>query len=152
MPKVEFDIDSRVPPEKVQGALLDFSLRRPETWPGIYPPMYEVYEVGEAYADIREGSKAPGGPIWAKEHYDWSTPNTVTWTVRESNFCAPGSYVTARLTPNGSGGSRIRITWNRHPTSMAGRIATFLIDATRGAPVASSLRQGLRRLEAQGAP
>ena len=152
MPKVECDIDSRVPPEKVRGALLDFSLRRPGIWPGIYPLMYEVYEVGETYADIREGSKAPGGPIWAKEHYDWSTPDTVTWTVRESNFCAPGSYVSARLTPVATGGSRIHVTWSRHPTSMAGRIATFLIVATRGAPVASSMRQGLRRPEAQGAP
>lgn len=150
MPKVEVVVDSPVPPEKIREALLNFSPRRPEIWPGIYAPLYEVYEVGDTYADIREGSKAPGGTVWAKEHYDWSDPDAVTWTVRESNFCAPGSYVSARINPNGSGGSRIHITWNRTPTSVAGRIAAFLIVATRGAPVASSLRMGLKRLEAEG--
>lgn len=66
MPKVEFDMDCRVPPEKVRAALLDFSPGRPETWPGIFPPMYEVYDVGETYADIREGSKAPEAPSGPK--------------------------------------------------------------------------------------
>lgn len=150
MPKVEFDMDSRVPADKIRAALLDFSPRRPEIWPGIYPPMYEVYEVGGTYADIREGSKAPGGTVWAKEHYDWSAPDTVTWTVRESNFCAPGSYVAARITPRDNG-SRLHITWNRTPTTLGGRIAAFIIVVTRGAPVASSLRKGLQRLETQGA-
>ena len=149
MPKVEVTMEARVPPEKVREALLDFSPRRPEIWPGIFPPLYEVYGVGETSADIREGSKAPGGVIWAKEHYDWSRPDTVTWTVRDSNFCAPGSYVSARLEPHGNGGSRIHITWERTPTSLAGRIATFVIVSTRGAPVAGSLRKGLQRLEAQ---
>ncbi|GAB3568626.1 hypothetical protein GCM10027405_30610 [Arthrobacter alkaliphilus] len=147
MPRVEMDVDTRVGPERVRAALLDFSPRRPEIWPGIYPPMYEVYQVGETSADIREGSKAPGGPIWAKEHYDWSTPDAVTWTVQDSNFCAPGSYVTARIKPSDGGGSRIHVIWNRQPTSIAGRIATFMIVVTRGAPVAASLRKGLKRLE-----
>ncbi|BCW34499.1 hypothetical protein StoSoilA2_05550 [Arthrobacter sp. StoSoilA2] len=151
MPKVEVDLDTVVPPGKVREALLDFSPRRPEIWPGIYPPMYEVYQVGETFADIREGSKAPGGVIWAKEHYDWANPDEVKWTVQESNFCAPGSYVSARITPNDSGGSRIHITWNRRPTSLMGRVATFMIVVTRGAPVASSLRMGLKKLEAKGA-
>jgi hypothetical protein len=150
MPKVEAVVDSPLPPQTVREGLLDFSPGRPESWPGIYAPLYEVYEVGDTYADIREGSKVPGGVIWAKEHYDWSDPDTVTWTVRESNFCAPGSYVSARITPAASGGSRIHITWNRTPTSLAGRVAAFLIVATRGAPVTGSLRMGLKRLEAKG--
>ncbi|MDP9890170.1 hypothetical protein [Pseudarthrobacter enclensis] len=150
MPKVEMVVDTPIPPATVREALLDFSPGRPNVWPGIHAPLYEVYDVGDTYADIREGSKAPGGAIWAKEHYDWSDPETVTWTVQESNFCAPGSYVSARIKPNVSGGSRIHITCNRTPTSMAGRVAAFLIVATRGAPVASSLRLGLKRLEAKG--
>lgn len=151
MPRLEFSLDCLVPPGKVREALVNFSPRRPEIWPGIYAPLYEVYDVGDTYADVREGSKAPGGTIWAKEHYDWSDPDTVTWTVRESNFCAPGSYVSARITPNGPGGSRLHITWNRTPTSLAGRVIAFLVVVTRGAPVASSLRMGLKRLRAEGA-
>ncbi|GGH91559.1 hypothetical protein GCM10007170_07990 [Arthrobacter liuii] len=104
MPKVERVLDSRVSPERIRGTLLDFSPRRPDVWPGIYPPLYEVYPVSEAPADLREGSKSPGGTVWAREHYDWSDPQVVTWTVRESNFCAPGSYVSARIEPGEDGG------------------------------------------------
>ncbi|MGM9473775.1 SRPBCC family protein [Pseudarthrobacter sp. YS3] len=149
MPKVETVIDTPVPPERVRDALLNFGPHRPEIWPGIHQPLYEVYEMGDTYADIREGSKAPGGLVWAKEHYDWSDPESVTWTVRESNFCAPGSYVKARIRPNGSGGSRIDLTWKRTPTSFAGRVAALLIVATHGAPVVRSLRMGLKRMEAR---
>ena len=63
MPKVEMDIDTTLPPERVLGALLDFSERRPEIWPGIEPSLYEVYSVGATEADIKEGSKMPGGRV-----------------------------------------------------------------------------------------
>ena len=97
MPKVELDVETSASPEAVRAALLDFSDRRPEIWPGIDPSLYEVYTIGDTFADVREGSKMPGTSIWAKEHYDWSSQDLVTWTVQESNFCAPGSYVSAAI-------------------------------------------------------
>jgi hypothetical protein len=151
MPRVELDIETSAAPSKVRSALLDFTDRRPEIWPSIEPSLYEVYEVGDTYADIKEGNKMPGGVVWAKEHYDWSNPDVVTWTVRESNFCAPGSYVSAAIAPRGDGGSRIHIVWNRTPTSIGGRVAALLIVATKGKPVAASIRRALDKLEA-GAP
>jgi len=147
MPKVETDIDTALPPERVLGALLDFSERRPDIWPGIEPSLYEVYSVGETEADIKEGTKMPGATIWAKEHYDWSTPGTVTWTVRESNFCAPGSYVSATVRPTDAGGSRIHIVWERTPTSFVGRVTAALIKMTNGKPVAASIKKALGKLE-----
>ncbi|MDQ0633884.1 hypothetical protein QFZ40_001793 [Arthrobacter pascens] len=150
MPRVEADMDTPVPPERVRAALLDFSPGRPQVWPGIHPSLYEVYNVGETQADIREGSKLPGSTVWAKEHYDWSDPETVRWTVVESNFCAPGSYVSATITPNGTGGSRIHVIWNRTPTTLTGRIAAKVITATKGAPITRSIRKGLSRLNSTG--
>jgi hypothetical protein len=147
MPKVELDIETSVAPETVRAALVDFSDRRPEIWPGIDPGLYEVYTVGDTFADVQEGSTMPGGNIWAKEHYDWSESDRVTWTVRESNFCAPGSYVSALIAPREDGGSRIHVIWNRTPTSVVGRLATVLIQLTRGKPVASSMRKALAKLE-----
>ncbi len=152
MPKVEMDLETSVPPERVRSALLDFSPSRPEVWPGITPTLYEVYSVGETSAEIKEGTKQPGATVWAKEHYDWSDPETVRWTVRESNFCAPGSYVQARIRPREGGGSRVHIEWNRTPTSFAGRLATVLIKATRGKPVAASFKKAMDRLERQPGP
>jgi hypothetical protein len=148
MPRIELDLDTPVPPERVKAALLDFSDRRPELWPGIEPSLYKVLSVGETSAEIQEGSAMPGTRIWAREHYDWSTPGLITWTVKESNFCAPGSFVSAAITAGADGGSRIHLVWNRTPTSLAGRIATALIVLTRGAPVAASFRMGMARLQA----
>jgi hypothetical protein len=147
MPKVELDLETAVSPERVRAALLDFSDRRPQIWPGIEPTLYEVYSVGETSAEIKEGTRMPGMTVWAVEHYDWSAPDRVTWTVRRSNFCTPGSYVSAAISPRPGGGSRVRITWERTPTSFGGRIATLMIVATRGAPVAASFRKGMKSLE-----
>src|SRR5207244_11928205 len=57
MPKVELDLEPTRAPERVRAAPLDFTPRRPETWPGIEPSLYEVYEVGETTALVKEGSK-----------------------------------------------------------------------------------------------
>ena len=147
MPKVEMDLDTPLSPEQVVAGLTDFSDRRPQIWPGITPRLYEVYSVGETSADVREGTKSPGMTVWAKEHYDWSDPNTVRRTVRESNFCAPGSYVQATVTPRDGGGSRVHIEWNRTPTSFSGRVTAFLIKATKGKPVAASFKKAMDKLE-----
>ena len=147
MPKVEMDLETSVAPERVRAALLDFTDRRTELWPGIEPSLYEVYSVGETTTDVKEGSAMPGMSVWAVEHYDWSDPELVTWTVRRSNFCAPGSYVSAAITPRSGGGSRIHVVWNRTPTSFGGRLATFLIVASKGRPVAASFRKAMKILE-----
>jgi hypothetical protein len=151
MPKVEMDVETTLPPERVREALLDFSERRPEIWPGISRSLYEVYSVGDTSADIKEGTKAPGMTVWAKEHYDWSDPELVRWTVQESNFCTPGSYVSARIAPRNGGGSRVHIEWDRTPTSFKGRVAAFMIVRSKGKPVASSFEKALRKLEARAA-
>ena len=146
MPRVELDIETSVAPERVRNALLDFSPDRPKVWPGIEPSLYEVYSVGETTAEIREGNKVPGGQVWAKEHYDWSDPDTVTWTVVDSNFCTPGSRVSATIRPNGSGGSRIHVSWNRTPIPLSGRLGMLMVTGTRGAPIKASIKRGLQRL------
>jgi hypothetical protein len=148
MPKVEMDVTTDVEPAAVRAALVDFSPHRPEIWPGITSDLYQVYEVGETSALVREGTKNPGMTVWAKERYDWSDPDTVRWTVEESNFCAPGSYVAATIAARDGGGSRVHIEWNRTPTTFGGRIATLLIQLSKGKPVAASFRQGMARLEA----
>ena len=147
MRAVDIVVESSLPPDRVRSALLDFSERRPEVWPGITPALYEVYSVGAAEALIREGTKLPLlTAFWAKERYDWSDPEIVRWTVEESNFCAPGSYVSARITPRDTG-SRIDLHWERTPTSLPGKLATRMIVATNGKPVAQSFQKALARRE-----
>jgi len=153
MPKVEMDLRTTVPPDAVRAALLDFSERRPEIWPGIEPSLYKVFSVGSTSAEIQEGSKMPGGGVFARERYDWSNPDLIRWTVIESNFCATGSYVSAAIRPAAEGaGSVIHIVWNRRPTSLKGVLAATMIVLTRGAPVAASFRMAMKSLEAKGSP
>jgi hypothetical protein len=141
---VEVDLESSLPPERIIEGLTDFSLRRPDIWPGLKRNLYEVYEIGDTWAIVKEGS---GGSIWARERYEWATPGTVTWTVEESGFCSPGSFVSAEVTPREGGGSRIHVTWERTPTTFSARLLLPMIVLTRGAPVKSSIKKGLANLE-----
>jgi hypothetical protein len=153
MPSVDTAVETTLPPDTVRAALLDFSERRPEIWPGLAPALYEVYTVGVSTAEVKEGTKMPFGSVWAREHYDWSDPDTVRWTVQESNFCTPGSYVSATTRLRDDGGTRIEIHWERTGTTLMGKIACRLIVATKGKPVAGSVEKALRKLEAaQGVP
>ena len=139
MAHVELDIDTDLPAERIRAALIDFTPRRPSLWPGLNPKEYVVYRVGDTWAVIREGN---GGPVWARERYDWSRPGNVTWTVEESGFCRPGSFVSVDLAPSG-GGTRIHVTWERRPKGALGMMMTTLIPLMRGAPVRRSLQAGL---------
>ena len=143
MPRVEFDAETSLSPEQVVAALTDFTERRPDIWQSLSRDAYQVYSVGDGTADVREGNKSP--KIWAREHYDWSTPGTVRWEVVESNFCDPGSYVEARITPGEQGGSRIHVVWNRITSSLKWQLMLGVIVLARGAPVKSSLLKGFER-------
>jgi hypothetical protein len=144
---VEFDLETRAAPQKVRAALIDFSEHRPQLWPGIDPRLYEVYSVGETSADVREGSRSPGGKIWAREHYDWSDSDTVRWTVQESPVFASGSYVAATIRDGRDGGSVVHVTWNRAGRTVMGRLICRMIRTSKGKEPARSFKRGLNVLE-----
>lgn len=149
MARVEFTIDSPLPPERVISALTDFSDRRPEVWPGIHPGLYEVRSVGQMSAEVREGSRAPGMTVWAIEGYDWSVPGTVSWAIKESNLFDPGGSVSAQVDPRPGGGSRIHVTWNRTGVGLRGRMLVGMIKLSGGKPVAASIKAGLDKMRDQ---
>jgi hypothetical protein len=142
MAKIEMDIATKLAPERVIEALTDFSERRPDIWPILSREYYEVYSVGDTWAEVREGNVKPIR-TWAKERYDWSTPGKVTWTVNESNFCKPGSYVSAAITAAEGGGSHVHITWERFPSNVKGQIAAIMMTLTKGGPIPKYMRNVL---------
>lgn len=87
MARFQFDLRSQASPEAVRAALLDFTERRPELWPGLPADQYQVYEVGDTWAEIREGYR---GPIWWRERYDWSVSGRIQWTAVDSGFGTRG--------------------------------------------------------------
>jgi hypothetical protein len=77
----------------------------------------------------------------------------VTWTVRESNFCTPGSSVSAQVRPGPGGGSRIHMTWNRTGMDFKSRMMLGLVKLSGGKPVAASIKAGLdKMLESEQQP
>ena len=145
--RIEMEGESTLAPDQVVAALTDFSERRPQMWTGITPSYYEVYSVGETQARVREGTKQGPIDVWAIENYDWSTPGVVSWTVEESNFCTPGSYVRATITPRDGGGSRIHCEWERTPTKLSSRLVFLMLKLTGGKAIEQSMRKGLGNYE-----
>ena len=131
MARVTFDIQTSLPPERVMRMLTDFSAHRPDVWPMLAPELYEVHRLGSGSADVKEGSLYPA-LIWEQDHYAWST-DRVRWTVRESNYCQPGSYVEVRVRPGAGGGSKLHVDWNRRGVGIKGKILIRLVVLTRGA-------------------
>ena len=143
--RLEFDIRTAATPEAVRAALLDFSDRRPELWPGLPRDQYEIYEVGDTWAEVREGFR---GPIWARERYDWSVPGRIEWTTGDSGFATPGSRVVTDLAPAEGGGSTLHITWERRGKGLFGKLFVGLMTLTRGIAIRRSIESGLVRIAA----
>jgi len=137
--RFEFIIRSQASPEVIRAALLDFSDRRPELWPGLPADQYEVYEVGDTWAEIREGYR---GPIWWRERYDWSVPGRIQWTAVDSGFGTPGSYVVWEIEPAEGGGSRLHITWDRRGKTVFGKLLRGNVGADEGNPHSSIIPNG----------
>jgi hypothetical protein len=144
--KVELRMRASLAPEHLMGAMLDFTERRPDLWPGLAPKFYQVYEVGDTFAVIREGTAGPPFSVWARERYDWSTPWRVSWTVEESNFCTPGSGVVMTVSP-ADGGSDVGVEWQREPSNLRGRIAISMASRNEGKMLRGFFQKGLAQLE-----
>ena len=112
MARIEFNLTSALPPERILAAATDFSEARPDLWPAISRRYYKVHDQGEGWCDCTEGSDVAGG-IWAREHYEWSG-NTVTATVRESNIFKGGTWQ-LRVDPAPDGGCTITVVNDRRP-------------------------------------
>jgi hypothetical protein len=114
-----FALDTVATPEQVLAAFTDFTERRTQIWEGsLDPAQYEVHQLGDTWAVVKEGSARP--LVWAIERYDWSEPGTVKWAAQESNFCGPGSGLELTITANAGGGSHIEGEWHRTPQGFKG--------------------------------
>lgn len=116
--QIRASFDTKASPAQVLAALTDFTDQRPVIWKGtLDPDKYEVYEVGETSARVREGSKRPN--VWAIERYNWG-PGRVAWEAEESNFCKPGSGIEMSIADGSDGGSHVDLTWHREPSNLKG--------------------------------
>ena len=141
MAKFTVGFETTATPEQVKDALIDFTDRRTEIWQGLSKKKYEVYEVGETMAVIREGNDKPN--VWARERYDWSKPGVVRWEVLESNFCNPGSSVQATFGPGRDGGSHVEIEWSRTGSNFRGRLMVVMMKVVGPRLIKGYIRKSL---------
>ncbi len=144
MPRFDFEVTTGVPPDRFVRALTDFSPARAEIWPNVDARYLTVHGQGDGWADVTEGSGFAGG-VWERNRYDWSRPGVVRIDVTDSNAFAPGSSWLYEVSPAGTG-SRIRVTVDRRPRTVKGRLIGVLL-ALFGRPVfRSDLRKVLARV------
>ena len=104
--------------------MTDFSPNRHQRWPASSVDAFEVYRIGDTSADIREGQDFP--KLWAKWHYDWSVPNSVTLTISESRHLEPGGFMSLTAAPR-DGGSAVHAVWQQTSKSPRGLLAVLLM-------------------------
>lgn len=119
--KFEFDFVTTATPDQVIELMTDFSPNRARRWPASSAKAFEVYSVGETEADIREGQDFP--KLWAKWHYDWSTPGSVTLTVVDADALEAGGFMNLSATSSPGGGSAVHGIWEQTSKNLAGLIA-----------------------------
>jgi Polyketide cyclase / dehydrase and lipid transport len=121
--KIRVVSETPVPPDRVLYAARDFTERRADIFPAVSVSKLEVHTRGETSADVTEGTRAGIGDNWERCDYDWSRPDSVKATVKESNvYAVPGSSWEIKATPTDSG-SRVEMIWIREfRRSARGRI------------------------------
>jgi len=142
--KFRFGVDSRLGPESILRATVDFSDRRPEIWPNISRKVYRVHELGDGWADVTEGSK---GGTWARERYEWSNPGIVRAMVQDSNIFQPGGIWELRVLPKEGGGSRIEVLYHRQARGLKGHLGGALMQLVGRKLAMWSLAQTLAKIE-----
>jgi hypothetical protein len=120
----EFDFVTTATPEQVVELMTDFSPNRPDRWPASSAEAFEVYRIGDTDADIREGQDFP--KLWAKWHYDWAEPYSVTLTIVESDALAAGGFMSLTAAPH-DGGSAVHGAWQQTSKSVRGLSAVIMM-------------------------
>jgi hypothetical protein len=139
---------SRLSPERVLAAGYDFSARRAQVFPAVSLPYLEVHELGDASADVTEGTPAGIGINWERCQYDWSQPGSVKAVATDSNvYRPPNSSWELRARP-AEHGSTVEMIWIREFTrSVRGRIFGSLFRLI-GRPIFTrQARRTIRNLE-----
>jgi hypothetical protein len=150
MARIHYEADGTIAPERFIAALTDFSDRRPELWPNLSAGLFRVHEQGDTWAEVTEGTAVLGG-VWAREHYDWSSPGLVRLRLVESPSFVPGTFIDYRVMPRVAGGCHVAVDFQRIARSPKGRLVGALVQLGGKRQFTAQLRETLARLGRQRA-
>ena len=145
MAKIHYEADGTISAERFIEALTDFSARRPERWPNLDTKFFRLFDRGETWAEVQEGTDVLGG-VWARERYDWSEPGRVTLTLLESPDFRPGTVIDYRVSARPDGGCHVAVDFQRIAASPRGRFVGVVVQLTGVRRFSKDLRETLTRL------
>lgn len=145
MAKIHYEADGTISAERFIAALTDFSEHRPELWPDLDATFYKLHELGDAWAEVTEGTDVLGG-VWAREHYDWSQPGLVRLRLVEAVDFRPGTETDYRVTSAPGGGCHVTVDFHRIAASPRGRLVGLVVQLGGAGRFRKNLRATLDRL------
>ena len=140
MARVSYTVTSDLPPKVVWDALTEFGPRRSELWPDLSPESFKVFDRGDGWARVKEGTKSLG--IWSIERYEWKEP-VITATVEEANASQPGGTWRMEVQPGPNGGSVLAISLDRKAKGFVGHVIHGIFQVTNGRFLAARTRRML---------
>lgn len=143
MPTIRFQVLTDLPPDRVLGALIDFSDQRPLVWPNIDHAHFRVHGQGPDWADVTEGNAL----AWERNRYEWSVASgEVSVRALESDAWAPGSRWQYKLRSTPAGGTRIEVTAVRTPRTIRGRLIAMALPIVGRRVLKSDMEKVLARM------
>jgi hypothetical protein len=144
MTSTTFTVHTSLSPSEVLALVTDFGPDRAQHWPNIDAAHFQVHQTGPDWAEVTEGTSMG----WERERYSWdAAAGTVAIDTLDSNLWATGSGWRYQLTGAG-GGTDLRVTLNRVPKSLLGRVLALLIPIAGSAALSKQFRSVLQRAEA----
>ena len=149
MPRIHFQVESKLAPAAVLAALTDFGPRRAEVWPNIDGDHFKVHDQGPGWAEVTEGSAVAGG-VWERERYSWdAAAGTVAIETLDSNTWGPGSRWDYRLSPASTGGgTRVDVEVVRNGKGLKGGLIGVALALGGTRMLRSQMEQALNRVQA----
>ncbi|GAC1512969.1 MAG: hypothetical protein NVS2B16_16810 [Chloroflexota bacterium] len=142
----DFTVSTPVPSDRVLAAATTFTHDRLRLWPTISSKHYTVHALHETWCDCTEGT----GPVWERNHWDWSVPGVVTGTVLASNAHIPPGTEVMRVTARKGGGSHIEVHKERTFTGLLGHTLQGVLGLCGGSAFfQKSCRRTINILEAE---
>src|SRR5262245_56990135 len=115
-------------PAQVLAGITDFGPRRQQIFGNSGDEFHEVHELGADSADVTEGTGRNGRALtWERLSYDWSNPNRVTMSVRDSNVWSSASRHTYSITPQPDGTTTIDVEVVREGKNLKGRFLALVV-------------------------
>ena len=120
-----FDFKTAASRDDVFRAFTDFTEQRLVIWKRtLTAEKYEVRELADDHAVVKEGSG--GTKIWVLLRYEWTAPDSVRWTLLDSDHCDSGSG-DVRIARLPDGGSRVDVVIDHgDPRGARGRLILFV--------------------------